>query len=214
MTFDFLLKLFVGVALILAASAVAASQGASTSYQIIIIKSKRLLMVKQGSQVIKEYSVALGQGGPGDKRVAGDKRTPEGEYKVVDFRPSDKFHYFIQLNYPSRRDAMAGFKSGLISWEELVRIYRAHQKKSGIPPQQTPLGGFIGIHGIGKETRKKLAIHRYFNWTQGCIALTNAEIDELRQFIQRGTQIIILDTFGGADALTDIDGRPSVSLAE
>lgn len=210
----FLLKLFLGFTLVLATPAAIASQGASTPYQIVVIKSKRLLIVKRGSQIVKKYSVALGQGGPGRKRAAGDEHTPEGKYKVVDFRPSDKFHYFIQINYPGRQDAMAGFKRDLISWEELVRIYRAHQKKNGIPPQHTSLGGFIGIHGIGKETRQKLAIHRHFNWTQGCIALTNTEIDELRQFIQRGTQIVIFGAFNDAEALADIEWEASISLAE
>jgi murein L,D-transpeptidase YafK len=173
-----------------------------------------LLIVKKGSQIIKKYHVALGQGGAGGKRVEGDKHTPEGEYKVVDFRPSHKFHYFIQLNYPGRQDAMAGYKKGLISWEELVRIYQAHQEQNGIPPQQTRLGGFIGIHGIGKETPQKLVIHQDVNWTRGCIALTNAEIDELRQFIHRGTQVTILNEPIGADLFTDIDVASSIPLAD
>lgn len=207
-------KLLLGIILVLLVSVAGASQRTHMAYQLIVVKSKRLLMVQQGSQTIKKYLVALGQGGPGDKRVSGDEHTPEGVYKVVDFRPSDKFHYFIQISYPNRHDALVGFKSGLISWEELVRIYEAHQKKNGIPPQQTRLGGFIGIHGIGRETRRKLIIHRNFNWTQGCIALTNAEIDELRQFIRRGTKIVILDTLSDAKLVRDADRVSGVSPVE
>ncbi len=210
----FYLKPSLGLVLALMALIAVASQSESTPYQIIVVKSKRLLLVQQGSQTIKKYSVAVGKGGAGDKRVAGDKHTPEGVYRVVNSRPSDNFHYFIQIDYPSRRDAMAGFKSGLISWEELVRIYEAHQKKNGIPPQQTRLGGFIGIHGIGKETRRKLAIHRNFNWTQGCIALTNAEIDDLRQFIRRGTKIVIVSTLSDTELLVDADIASSVFSIE
>lgn len=190
----FCFRLLLGVFLVVWASAIVASPSGEPPYRLVVVKSKRLLMVQQGTRTIKKYSVALGRGGMGDKRVAGDGRTPEGVYEVADSWPSETFHYFILLDYPNRHDAIMGFKRGLISWETLVRIYRAQQNNS-IPPQHTRIGGFIGIHGIGRETHRKLVIHRYFNWTEGCIALTNAEIDELRQFVQRGTKVIIMGTF-------------------
>lgn len=182
-------------------------------YEVLIVKSKRLLIVKKRSQLIKKYQIALGQGGAGDKHVEGDKHTPEGKYKVVGLRPSRKFHYFIQLNYPNRQDALAGYKKGLISWEELVRIYQAHQQRNGIPLQWTRLGGFIGIHGLGRETPQKLFIQHNVNWTQGCIALTNAAIDELRQFIRLGTPVTILNKIS-ADLLTDIGVVSSIPRAD
>lgn len=209
-----LLKLFISLALVLTIPLVLAMPHSEFPYEIIIVKSKRLLIVKKGARIIKKYPVALGQGGAGSKRIEGDKRTPEGEYEVVDFRPSRKFYYFIHLNYPGRQDAMAGYKQRLISWEELLRIYQAHQAQNGIPPQRTRLGGFIGIHGIGKETSKKLAIHRDFDWTRGCIALTNAEIDELRQFIRRGTPVTILNEFKDKGLFTDVEAKAHISLAD
>jgi murein L,D-transpeptidase YafK len=208
----FLLRSFITLVLLLWGSLANIVADTHLTYEIIVIKSKRLLVVKKETQVIKEYRVALGQGGAGGKRLEGDRHTPEGKYTVVNFRPSNKFHYFIQLNYPSRQDAMTGFKKGLISWKELIRIYQAHQEKNGIPPQQTSLGGFVGIHGIGHETNQKLIIHRYFDWTRGCIALTNHEIDELRQFISLGTRVTILnevDEAGDKEIFTGLDLKKS-----
>ncbi|ABA58186.1 L,D-transpeptidase family protein [Nitrosococcus oceani] len=209
---NLLLKLLVILALVLTNPFAGATSSTELSYELIIIKSKRLLIVKKGGQIIKKYHAALGQGGGGGKRIEGDKHTPEGEYEIVGFWPSHKFHYFIHLDYPSRGDALAGYKEGLISWDELVHIYRAQQEKNGIPPQQTRLGGFIGIHGIGEETRKKLMIHRNFNWTRGCVALTNREIDELRQFIQLGTPVIILNEFNDKSLLAGMKVESGVSL--
>lgn len=207
------LLLFISLALSLASPFVLATPPTEFPYEIIVIKSKRLLVVKKGARVIKKYHVALGQGGIGGKRVEGDKRTPEGEYEIVGSWPSRKFYYFIHLNYPGRQDAMAGYKKGLISWEELIHIYRAHQEQNGTPPQQTRLGGFIGIHGIGEETNQKLAIHQDFDWTRGCIALTNTEIDELRQFIGPGTPVTILNEPDDKGLLADIGVDSKVSLA-
>jgi murein L,D-transpeptidase YafK len=211
---NLLLKILISLALILISSFVVATPHTEISYEVLVIKSKRLLIVKKGSQIIKKYHVALGQGGAGGKRVEGDKHTPEGRYEIVALRPSHKFHYFIQLNYPSRQDAMAGYRNGLISWEELVHIYQAHQEQNGIPPQRTRLGGFVGIHGIGKETPQRLQIQRGINWTQGCIALTNDEIDELRQFIHLGTRVTILNELIGTGLFTDIGVVSSIPLAD
>ncbi|ADJ28324.1 L,D-transpeptidase family protein [Nitrosococcus watsonii] len=209
---NLLLKLLVSWALVLANPLVEAAPSTEFPYELIIIKSKRLLIVKKGRQIIKRYHAAFGRGGVGGKRVEGDKHTPEGNYEVVGFWPSHKFHYFIHLDYPSRGDALVGYKKGLISRQELLHIYRAQQEKNGIPPQQTRLGGFIGIHGIGVETRKKLMIHRNFDWTRGCVALTNTEIDELRQFIQLGTPVTILNGFDDKDLLAGIKAELSVFL--
>lgn len=210
---NFLLRLLAILALFLTNPFAGATPPTEFSYELIIIKSKRLLIVKKGGQIIKKYHAALGQGGVGGKRIEGDRHTPEGEYKIVGFWPSDKFHYFIHLDYPNRGDASAGYKKSLISWEDLIHIYRAQQEQKGIPPQQTQLGGFIGIHGIGEETRQKLMIHRNFDWTRGCIALTNAEIDELRQFIQMGTPVTIFNESDDEGLFAGTNAESSVSLA-
>lgn len=161
-------------------------------YQIEIDKSGQELLVKRGSQIIKRYRVATGRGGHGAKRRSGDKKTPVGVYTVIKFKEDSQFYYFMQIDYPNLLDAWYGYKNEVIDAGEF-RAITAALKNNGIPPQDTALGGYIGIHGIGKESDEKLTIHEGQNWTAGCIALTNDQIRELRQFVTIGTRIIILE---------------------
>ena len=73
---------------------------------------------------------------------------------------------------------------------DFKRIAGAYKKRE-FPPQDTKLGGQIGIHGIGRITKQKLAIHKDLNWTDGCIALTNHDINELKQYVNIGTVVVI-----------------------
>lgn len=162
----------------------------SPNYVIEIIKSKQTLLVKHGNRIAKRFHVALGSGGPGDKRHRGDDKTPIGVYRIVKFRDSDKFFMFMMLNYPNVKDAFFGLKDKVIDRSQFDKIINA-VKEHKIPPQNTRLGGFIGIHGLGQVDREKLAIHEHYNWTQGCIALTNAQIEDLRHYVGIGTKVVI-----------------------
>ncbi|MGD9601470.1 MAG: murein L,D-transpeptidase family protein [Gammaproteobacteria bacterium] len=159
-------------------------------YSLEILKSKRQLLVKQGSRVARRYTAAVGSGGLGDKRIRGDHKTPVGVYYITGFNDESSFDLFMRLNYPSLKDGFFGLKRALISRSEFDRIVDA-QRQDALPPQDTPLGGAIGIHGIGEETADRLEIHRLLDWTQGCIALTNREIRELRGFVDIGTKVVI-----------------------
>jgi murein L,D-transpeptidase YafK len=159
-------------------------------YDIEISKSDQQLLIKNGDKTIKQYRVAYGKGGKGTKRALGDKRTPVGVYKIVDFKGDSKFHFFMQLDYPNLLDAWYGYKNEVISAQEFKNIATAFKTKQ-IPPQDTPLGGYIGIHGLGEITEQKLLIHEGFNWTEGCIALTNEQINDLRQYVSIGTKVVI-----------------------
>lgn len=164
--------------------------GAEPPYSIEIKKSERLLLVKRGDAIEKTYRVAFGRGGRGDKRMHGDNRTPVGVYRIADFNHNSRFYMFMHLNYPNVKDAFWGYKNHLISEDEFNRILGA-LRRGTLPPQSTALGGSIGIHGIGELSEEKLRIHRGANWTEGCIALTNDEIDELRQYVSVGTRVEI-----------------------
>ncbi|RME33723.1 MAG: L,D-transpeptidase [Gammaproteobacteria bacterium] len=159
-------------------------------YVIEVIKSQKKLLVRHGDRVEKVFQAAVGKGGPGDKLRRGDHKTPVGTYRIVGFNPNSRYSLFMQLNYPNIKDAFFGLKGGLISREQFDAIVRA-LKEGRLPPQDTPLGGAIGIHGLGEENGKKLVIHRNYNWTEGCIALTNAEVRELRRYITIGTKVVI-----------------------
>ncbi len=163
---------------------------AASSYDIEIKKSQRLLIVREGEEVRKVYRIALGRGGPGNKQRLGDRKTPVGTYRVIGFNDRSKFDFFIRLNYPNVKDAFYGLKSAVISRAEFARIIGALRRNT-LPPQDTSLGGAIGIHGIGPETPEKLRIHENLNWTEGCIALKNEEIRDLRPYIRIGTRVVI-----------------------
>ncbi|HSR62402.1 MAG TPA: L,D-transpeptidase [Gammaproteobacteria bacterium] len=159
-------------------------------YKLVISKSEQQLSVVMNDKVIKEYRIAFGKGGKGTKRRLGDKKTPVGVYKIIDFKDDSRFHYFMQLDYPNLLDAWYGYKNSVISAREFKAIANAFRTKKK-PPQDTKLGGYIGIHGLGETNDQKLMIHNDFNWTQGCIAITNEQINDLRQYVTIGTQVII-----------------------
>jgi len=162
----------------------------ASEYQILISKKNNELIVEKAGQVVKKYHIASGKGGKGTKRRRGDSKTPLGLYRISSFNKSSRFHYFIQLDYPNLIDAWYGYKNQTIDANNFKRIASAYKKRE-IPPQDTELGGLIGIHGLGETNEKKLTIHEELNWTEGCIALTNEEINELRNYVAIGTTVMI-----------------------
>jgi len=159
-------------------------------YQVVISKTNKELILKKSNNIIKKYHIATGKGGKGTKRKRGDSKTPLGVYRISKLKKSKRFHYFIQLDYPNLIDAWYGFKNEIIDGDDFKRIANAYKKRIP-PPQDTNLGGEIGIHGIGETTTKKLAIHQDLNWTDGCIALTNDEVSDLMKFVRIGTTVVI-----------------------
>ncbi|MBI5617278.1 MAG: L,D-transpeptidase family protein [Gammaproteobacteria bacterium] len=164
--------------------------GDATAYDIEIHKNDQLLLLKRGEAIAKRYHVALGSGGRGDKRESGDKRTPLGVYHVTEMVDNSPFHLFMRLDYPNVKDAYFGLKNKLISRVDFDRIVSA-RKAGTLPPQNTRLGGAIGIHGLPADDSDTLIIHRHANWTKGCIALTNPEVNELRNLVAVGTKVTI-----------------------
>ncbi len=163
---------------------------ANDEYTIIVKKNDKELIVKKSDKIVKKYHIATGKGGAGTKRKRGDSKTPLGVYRISKLNKSERFHYFLQLDYPNLIDAWYGFKNEIIDGNDFKKIANAYKKRRS-PPQDTNLGGQIGIHGIGKTTKKKLAIHEELNWTDGCIALSNDDINDLMKFINIGTTVVI-----------------------
>ena len=162
----------------------------AASYDIEVQKTQRLLIVRDGERVRATFPIALGRGGPGDKHKLGDNKTPVGIYRIVGVNNSTAFDTFLRINYPNVKDAFYGLKSQLISRREFDRIVTA-LRHNQVPPQNTRLGGAIGIHGLGEETPEKVHIQNKLDWTQGCIALRNHDLHELREFIDVGTRVVI-----------------------
>ena len=155
---------------------------------LLVDTSAQKIEVKQGEKTLETINdIAIGRGGAGLKTHRGDNVTPSGEYRIGWVGKQSAFHRFYGLTYPSRHDAENALKFGIINQETYNRIMQAHNYRQ-IPPQNPPLGGQIGIHGLGRGNEK---IHKTMNWTQGCIAMTNSQIDHLSRWLETGTVVKI-----------------------
>lgn len=150
----------------------------------LLVDTKKLqLEVKQGDKTIAVMeNVAIGRSGAGFKQRVGDDVTPIGTYKIGWINNKSPFYRFYGFDYPSIENADEALLSGLLSKKAHSAIITAHEKDK-VPPQNTTIGGRIGIHGLGKADE---SIHKMMNWTHGCIALTNEQIDKLEQWIGKG----------------------------
>jgi len=155
---------------------------------ILIDKSDHLLSLYSGNILLKSYHAEFGDGGMGDKQVAGDHKTPEGEFYICQksvLSPADKYlgSRWMRLSYPNAEDARRGLQQGLINRQIYQEIIRALNNME-IPPQRTALGGGVGIHGGDVEEFTD-------NWTWGCIGLTNKDVEEIYKYVEVGTKVII-----------------------
>jgi lipoprotein-anchoring transpeptidase ErfK/SrfK len=155
-------------------------------YLMVDILSGRLT-VYIGDQPIKNYPVVLGKNTmEGDKEVEGDYRTPRGEFyicqKAVINGRAEIGTRWMRLSYPNIEDAKRGLEAGIITQSQHDSIIKAI-KEGGVPPQRTPLGGGIGIHG-GAQVKDS---------TQGCISLYDKDVEELYELVNVGTRVIIID---------------------
>lgn len=161
---------------------------ANSDVWLLVDTKARKIEVKKGTQTLETLnSIAIGRGGAGYKSHRGDNITPYGNYRIGWIGEKSSFRRFFGLTYPSVEDAEKALKLGIIDQMTHYRIVSAHQNNQ-IPPQNTPLGGQIGIHGLGRADER---VHKSFDWTHGCIALTNGQIDHLSQLIDTGTVVKI-----------------------
>jgi murein L,D-transpeptidase YafK len=134
---------------------------------ILILKKDHLLELISNGKVIRTYHVALGQGGLAPKQKQGDGRTPEGQY-IIDARNGEShYHKALHVSYPNQTD-------------------RLRAQKSGVSP-----GGDIMIHGLPNGRGYIGSAHRLYDWTLGCIAVTDQEIDEIWSMVPVGTPVEI-----------------------
>lgn len=156
---------------------------------ILVDTKAQTLDVFHGDKHILGFKrVAIGSKGAAVNRRRGDNKTPIGRYRVTRLDSASKFRFFIGLDYPSRVQIEQAFRNKVISAAEYRRITNM-RRDLGITPQDTILGGHIGIHGLGSGN---LAIHEAYNWTQGCVALTNTQIDQLRKYVEIDMLVVII----------------------
>jgi murein L,D-transpeptidase YafK len=135
--------------------------------KILIIKSAHSMTLLKGDKVLKTYKIALGTAPVGPKRIEGDHKTPEGNYSIDAKNLQSQFHLALHISYPNAQD-------------------RLRAEKSGAPP-----GGAIMIHGLARQFAYLGRLHRQADWTDGCVAVTNAEIEEIWKLVPLGTRVEI-----------------------
>lgn len=141
--------------------------------------ARRLTLFVEGKEVFSAR-VALGKSARGPKEREGDRRTPEGDYYVCTRNDKSRFHRFLGLSYPNLGDAEAGFRAGRITRAQRDAIEAAVRARRR-PPWDTPLGGEVGLHGSGAGR----------DWTLGCIALDDRDVDVLWEACALGTPVRI-----------------------
>lgn len=148
--------------------------------RIVVTKSHRRLELFSAGTLVRTYKIGLGSNPVPDKQREGDRATPEGEFYIFVKNPRSAYHLSLGLSYPNIEDAERGLKDGLITQTQHDAIVMAIKRKEA-PPQYTALGGLIYIHGNGAGS----------DWTWGCVALENEDIDELYRVIPAGTPVTI-----------------------
>lgn len=137
--------------------------------KVLVQKGERSLQLLSGEQIIRQYRISLGDNPQGHKLYEGDSRTPEGEYSLDWRNAGSSFYKSIHISYPNAQD-------------------REMAKNWGLDP-----GGSIMIHGLPNGTDEDLAFaFSGLDWTDGCIAVDNQEIDEIWQLVSDGTPIEII----------------------
>lgn len=156
------------VLLLLAACGPVSAQSLDGPVDMIIVeKAQRRLSVYREGTLLKSYAVALGWGGLGPKTQQGDGKVPEGRYTITAHNPASAYHLSLRIGYPTREQ-------------------REDAVARGVNP-----GGDIMIHGLPNGRGGFGATHRTVDWTDGCIAVTDEEIEELFEYVADGTPIVI-----------------------
>jgi murein L,D-transpeptidase YafK len=135
--------------------------------KVRVLKKVRSLQLLHGDTVVKTYKIALGGSPVGTKAKQGDGKTPEGTYVLDGRNAQSQFYKSIHISYPNAQD-------------------RARARQLGVAP-----GGDIFLHGLGKKYGWVGSAHALHDWTNGCIAVTNQEIDEIWKLVNDGTPIEI-----------------------
>jgi murein L,D-transpeptidase YafK len=135
--------------------------------RVLVLKKEHKMELLSGETVIKTYTVALGRGGLAPKQRQGDHLTPEGLYQIDHRNKNSRFYRALHVSYPNEVD-------------------RERARKLGVDP-----GGDIMIHGITNGLGWLGSVHRVIDWTNGCIAVTDAEMDEIWLLVPDGTPVEI-----------------------
>jgi murein L,D-transpeptidase YafK len=153
--------------LVLLIGMLGAESGAAKADQVVVVKSERTLTLFSQGKVLRAYKVALGGVPVGVKEQEGDHKTPEGHYILDRRNAKSRYYKSIHVSYPNEQDKKRAAQRGVSA------------------------GGDIMIHGLPNGFGWLGATHRARDWTDGCVAVTDAEMDEIWELVPDGTSIEI-----------------------
>jgi hypothetical protein len=163
-------------------------KAALSNVWIRVSKRKQELYLYRGTELLRAFPADFGFNAFADKERRGsavspdDWRTPDGSFYVVRKNPRSKYHKAFVLNYPNADAARRGYQDGIISRSQRDAILAA-EANADIPPMNTPLGGWIEIHGHGTGNQD--------NWTMGCVAVRNLHMDMMWNIVSVGTPVFV-----------------------
>ena len=149
------------------------SAGPVGNVYVLIDKSNYELSLYDEKGWYATYPVVFGNNSLSDKKMQGDRNTPEGNFRIVGKRVHSKWYRFLALDYPTRE-----------SQTKFVQ-----RKQRGEIPANAQIGGGIGIHGTWPH--EDFVVDRYKNWTEGCISMKRDDVDEIYRFCPVGTRVVI-----------------------
>jgi murein L,D-transpeptidase YafK len=137
--------------------------------KILVVKHERKLYLLHKENIIKSYRISLGRRAKGKKEFEGDGKTPEGVYYIDSKNPNSNYYKNLGISYPNEAD------------------------KKNVEKAGRKAGGLIKIHGMKNGLSYIGKFHRFYDWTEGCIALTDKEMDEIYEVVEVGTEIEIIE---------------------
>lgn len=175
------------IGLLLTLLAVAAQADTDQRWLLVDTRDRVLSVMGAEGPLVRFDGLAFGVAGVGMKHRVGDGVTPRGTFRLGWVNRASRFTLFFGLDYPNREHTALALHDGRIDQATHDRIQQA-LAAGRTPPQNTPLGGAIGIHGIGAGDPD---LHGEFDWTDGCIAITDAQIRALDRWVRPGMTVVV-----------------------
>jgi murein L,D-transpeptidase YafK len=157
---------------------------------ILIDRRAYRLFLYNDTVFIKSYKANFGRNNNVPKCKEGDLATPVGEYKICDIDTVSRYHKFFKFNYPNLNDAREALRKGVINQSVFDKL-KFDFDYNVSPDSSTYLGGNVGLHGIGVLNFVFKYLPLNYNWTDGSVAISNEDIDELYSVVKKGTKVVI-----------------------
>ena len=157
---------------------------------LLVDRKTFTLVLYEDTVFIKSYRVSFGRNLNDKKKLADDGATPVGIYKICSITNDETYYKFLRINYPNLDDAAEALRKSLITQKQYNQIKFEFYYEECVEPSPV-LGGNIGIHGIGRLNSIFKNLPFVYNWTDGSIAMSNEDLDEILTVTKIGTNIVI-----------------------